>query len=297
MTTEALLELFTSVTIWKRGNRRAPHKPLLLLFLLGRIQQTQSSSIRYTEIEKPLGKLIVDFGVGRTSKNPHYPFWHLKTDGFWLVRDADKLKLKKAGHSPTKTEIRAKDPEGMLSPEIEKMLNANPGLIVEAAHRILEENFPSTVHDDILAEIGLDVDVTESVSRKKRDPAFREKVLRAYERQCAVCGFDLRLGTSDLALEAAHIMWRQAGGPDIEPNGLALCSIHHKMLDKGAYTVSNSHRVQVSQEVCGSSGMDEYLMQYHGKKIRDPQSPEYRAHPEYLDWHGQVIFKSPGRPD
>jgi putative restriction endonuclease len=39
-------------------------------------------------------------------------------------------------------------------------------------------------------------------------------VLTAYEFRCAVCGFDVRLGAASIALDAAHIRWRQAGGPD-----------------------------------------------------------------------------------
>jgi putative restriction endonuclease len=159
---------------------------------------------------------------------------------------------------------------------------------------ILEANFATSLHDDLLAAVGLSLK-TGANRKSKRDPAFREKVLRAYEHRCAVCGFDLRLGSSDLALEAAHIMWHQAGGPDVESNGLALCSIHHKMLDRGAFTISNEHRVLVSQEVFGSSGMEEFLLRHHGNGIRAPQSQEYTANPRYLDWHGREVFRGPER--
>ena len=114
-------------------------------------------------------------------------------------------------------------------------------------------------------------------------------MLRAYERRCAVCGFDLRLGSVDVALEAAHIMWHQAGGPDIECNGLALCSLHHKLLDRGAFTVSAERRVLVSQEVSGSAGVEEHLLRFHAGAVREPQSSEYLAKPEYLvAWDGGV---------
>jgi putative restriction endonuclease len=41
-----------------------------------------------------------------------------------------------------------------------------------------------------------------------------------------------------LGLEAAHIKWFQAGGPDIEANGLAMCSLHHKLFDLGVFTIA-----------------------------------------------------------
>src|SRR5436189_6378643 len=40
----------------------------------------------------------------------------------------------------------------------------------------------------------------------------------------------------------AHIRWHQAGGPDIENNGLALCVLHHKTFDLGAFTLSEGGR-------------------------------------------------------
>jgi HNH endonuclease len=45
-------------------------------------------------------------------------------------------------------------------------------------------------------------------------------------------------------LEAAHIKWFQARGPDVVQNGLALCSLHHKIFDLGAFTVlPESHQI------------------------------------------------------
>jgi putative restriction endonuclease len=79
------------------------------------------------------------------------------------------------------------------------------------ASRILEQHFPESLHPDILNAVGLSLETT--VTRRKRDPAFRQRVLKAYEYRCAVCGFDVRLGSVSIALDAAHIRWHQAGGP------------------------------------------------------------------------------------
>ena len=46
-------------------------------------------------------------------------------------------------------------------------------------------------------------------------------VLTAYEYRCTVCGFDVRLAGVSVALDAAHIRWVQAAGPDEETYGLA----------------------------------------------------------------------------
>jgi putative restriction endonuclease len=52
-------------------------------------------------------------------------------------------------------------------------------------------------------------------------------MLVAYEQRCAVCGLDVWIGLVSIAIEAAHVRWHQAGGPDEGPNGLALCCPHH----------------------------------------------------------------------
>ena len=48
-----------------------------------------------------------------------------------------------------------------------------------------------------------------------------------YGYRCVICGFDLRLDNDPLAVDAAHIRWHQAHGPNIVSNGLALCALHH----------------------------------------------------------------------
>lgn len=49
--------------------------------------------------------------------------------------------------------------------------------------------------------------------RKVRDPLFRQQVLRAYNYECAICGFNMRHDNASVGLEAAHIKWKQFGGP------------------------------------------------------------------------------------
>ncbi len=112
--------------------------------------------------------------------------------------------------------------------------------------------------------------------------------------RCAVCGFDVRLGSASIALDAAHIRWHQAGGPETEDNGLALCVLHHKTFDLGAFTVREGV-LAVSDQANGSTGFQEALLAYHGKPIRDPQHPDWRPGMKHLDWHGREVFKGEAR--
>jgi putative restriction endonuclease len=119
-------------------------------------------------------------------------------------------------------------------------------------------------------------------------------VLKAYEYRCAVCGFDVRLGSVSIALDAAHIRWHQAGGPETEDNGLALCVLHHKTFDLGAFTVRGGV-LFVSDQANGTTGFQEALMAHHGKPIREAQHPDWRPEPRHLEWHGREVFKGEER--
>jgi len=122
---------------------------------------------------------------------------------------------------------------------------------------VLDAHFPESIRQDVLDAVGLSLEPSNTAAgeaaTRRRDPAFRDKVLLAYEYRCCVCGHDLRLKQQIIALEAAHIKWFQAGGPDVEQNGLALCSLHHKVFDLGAFTIRPTDYVMLfSQHLFGN---------------------------------------------
>ena len=130
---------------------------------------------------------------------------------------------------------------------------------------------------------------------RKRDSKFRDKILRAYGYSCAVCGFNVRLAHTLVGVEAAHIKWHQAGGPDVEENGIALCSLHHKLFDRGVFTINNDRRMIVSQDANGTNGFDEWLMRYHGNEIINPIETSYYPNDTFINWHVKEVFKGPER--
>ena len=71
----AVMDLIANVRSWKSGTRRAPHKPLLLLIALARIQRGESRLIPFRgqagelDIESKLTELLREYGP--TSKAYH----------------------------------------------------------------------------------------------------------------------------------------------------------------------------------------------------------------------------------
>ena len=83
--------------------------------------------------------------------------------------------------------------------------------------------------------------VTVQARQRLHQRAFRERVLEAYKRQCALC----RLRHEEL-LDAAHII--PDSEPDGEPevsNGLALCRLHHAAFDRFFLGVRPDYTIEI----------------------------------------------------
>lgn len=86
---------------------------------------------------------------------------------------------------------------------------------------------------------------TVEVQRRLHQGEFRERVLRAYRHQCALC----RLRHEEL-LDAAHIIpdSEPGGAPEVN-NGLALCRLHHAAFDRFFVGIREDYVIQVRPDV------------------------------------------------
>lgn len=166
-------------------------------------------------------------------------------------------------------------------------LISNPELIDKIASKLIQDNFPDTLQEELFVRFGFEVDT----STKQRDPNFRINVLRAYNYRCAVCGFDLALDTVPVGIEAAHIKWKQYSGPCEVSNGIALCSIHHKALDKGVITFDCDFRVRVSPGTTGGTMVERLIWDYENKNIILPKYNYLYPSIDMIKWHVKEVFK------
>ena len=289
MDRESIVQKFDALSLWRKDGARAPHKPLLVLYAIGELLRGKSLLLPYSEIDEHLGNLLSEFGSRRSSQGTQYPFWRLQSDGIWEVSDADKIRLTASGDA-FKRDLVDYDVRGGFTEEVAKQLQTDSKMASEIIQTMLDGHFPDTWHDDILQGVGIELTAKGTI-RQKRDPSFRPNILKAYEYRCAVCGFDVRLGQNPVALEAAHIQWRQAGGPDLEVNGLALCSLHHELFDRGAFTLNYDLNILVSQDAKGNAGLYEWLKRFHGEKLNLPQWQKYYPDENFTRWHFKEVFK------
>lgn len=278
-----------SIRMWQRGAQRAPHKPLLILYSIGRLLSGKPRMTAFEEMLDPMKQLLLEFGPPRKHCHPEYPFCRLVNDGIWELHGIENATRRKSNTDFTRKSLINSEVEGGFPEEVASCIQNNQTFCRNLIDNLLQENFPDSMHDDILLATELSKRILQMKS--SRDPAFRECVLVAYEYQCAVCGFNVKLGIQPIALEAAHIQWHQAKGPDTEENGIALCSLHHKLFDRGVFSLDSEDRIVVSDKANGTCGVKEWLLRYHGKTMNQPTSRRYRPATEFKNWHIREVFR------
>lgn len=310
MTRDRFLQLLRNIKTARRHGTRAPHKPLLLLLALGRVAKRNERLVRYADVANDMVKLLQEFGPPRQADHPEFPFGRLRNDNLWEIPGDSVLKVTASGDLSSR-EMKELDVHGGFPKEVHRLLEADTDLVLHAAQGLLAMHFPPSLHDDIRRAVGLPRDWStlwpdlgawneRTVVRESRDSTFRDKVLKAYQHRCAICDHDIRLGDRVFGLEAAHIQWHSHKGPDQVSNGLALCVLHHKALDRGALGLDRSTRnthVLVSDHVSGDSPSANLLIDLHGKPLRGPVTPDKAPSQVFVKWHRRQVFRAPAMRD
>ena len=124
--------------------------------------------------------------------------------------------------------------------------------------------------------------ITSAFRRRVHQRSFRERVLKAYQEQCALC----RLRHEEL-LDAAHII--PDADPEGEPivqNGLSLCKLHHAAYDRNFLTIRPDYIIEVRRDVLEEEDgpmLRHGLKGMHGNRIILPKSVGQRPDPARLE--------------
>lgn len=132
------------------------------------------------------------------------------------------------------------------------------------------------VRSDILraaAVLRLPVDrhyALQLTRRRLHQDRFREMVLDAYAKRCAVC----RLGHHRL-LDAAHITPDHLGGEPVMPNGMALCKLHHAAYDGELLGITPDLEVRIAPTLLGEQDgpvLEHGLKGLHRQRLAIPRA-------------------------
>ena len=119
--------------------------------------------------------------------------------------------------------------------------------------------------------------------QRLHQPAFRTRVLLAYNTRCTVCS--LRHGS---LLDAAHIVPDgEPLGTPTTPNGLALCKIHHAAYDQNMLGVAPDYQVSINREVLEEIDgpmLRHGIQEMHGRTITLPARRSDHPDRDLLAW-------------
>lgn len=289
MTPNELRAAILGVKRWNRGDERAPNKPLMMAYALAKYIQGHGQMFSYEdEVDRDVHLLLKRFGPSRKAYHPEYPFWRLFNDGIWRLDNAEECIPRSSNTDAKKSELIKHQVNGGFSDEAYELLQNDTQLAIELLETILSENFPESIVPEITAQLGLEFTFKQV---QKRDPNFRKNVLRAYNYQCAICGYDLRMDDVSVGLEAAHIKWKQFHGPCEISNGLTLCVLHHKAFDKGAFSITEDYKMKLSASLNGSEQLQRLFFDYESNQILLPKKDKLLPNLSYLKWHQDEVFK------
>jgi putative restriction endonuclease len=133
---------------------------------------------------------------------------------------------------------------------------------------------------------GTDMFTEGWVRQRLGQGTFRTLVTDTYRRRCAVTGERILP-----VLQAAHIRPVTAGGPHRVENGLLLRSDIHTLFDRGYLSVTPQYELRVSRKLRDDFDNGEYYFRMNQSPIWIPDRAGDRPGREFLEWHGEVVFR------
>ena len=279
------------------GNARfAPHKPLLLLCI---IDLAEAGELDPPLLFKTPG-LRLRFDSYWAICQPRWgglpglnlPFYHLSSQGFWEA-------LTKEGtpsRGPRSTQHVRLD-----SPFIADLSDATRR--DQIRRQLVETWFPDVEQRALYSALGFTTAKLNQIEWQTppdtqlestgRDARFRVTVVTQYQFTCALTGYGLHTQQGHALVEAAHIHQFAKSKNNNPDNGLALSRDAHWMFDRGLWTISESNRIIVADEIFEEWGPEtEWLKVRHNQQPIYQKDAQLRPAERHLNWHRKHVFEA-----
>jgi putative restriction endonuclease len=220
-----------------------------------------------------------------------YPFFYLKSQGFWQALDAEK----RSSASVDVTQSIHLDPEFLA-------LMQDADFRRSARIILVETYFPPAERIALYALLGvraqtvefqkelhlLNTDTATQAVEQGRSARFGVQVVCGYQHTCALTGYRIITQNGESVVEAAHIEpWAKTRNDDIH-NGLALSRNVHWAFDRGLWSVDDQFRILIQPERFQEWGPDDLgLATYRGRMLQFAPQATLRPRAEYLRRHRQ----------
>lgn len=289
----------------------APHKPLLLLAVIDLIEQ---GAIQGNRIP-PSPQLVECFlkywslfndGPARI----YFPFYHLKTSGFWhLNAKHGQGNILAAIHQfKSMSQLASIVAFASLNEDLFRLLmSADTRELIRQT--IIETYFPEQA--DIIRAVtdeSRQINALERLLIKRaeeykasetkaipetpqRSAAFRSVIMKLYNYTCAACR--LRIITLDgaSAVDAAHIIPFVESHNDGIGNGLALCKLHHWAFDIGLVALDDTYHLLISNAFDEKGPSSFLLKTLKDKTILLPSQKPFFPSLHSVRWHRERKFQ------
>ncbi|MGW6414766.1 HNH endonuclease [Streptomyces sp. NPDC055055] len=294
-----LLNAFTALRTHTRPDGPSLHKPLALLWSLGRLTEGKARLAPWSDFEREVGGLLSEFGGTGSRATPHYPFWRLRGD-IWEVEGVPG-----DVSDPGPEALRRADAKGGFVDDAARLLR-KARVRAKAVRALSSTYFDADTMPLVLEQVGLSgylnasghttseatdtsADDTETPSgpverrtvvsaRPTRNPKLVKNVKQWHRSICQVCSTPLE-GLLGPFSEAAHIqgLGTPHEGPDHTSNMLCLCPNHHTQFDGLAIYIDAQWNVRRTTD-------DEVLFELR-------LDPQHRIAQEHVAYHRLLCGK------
>ncbi|OPC81481.1 hypothetical protein B4N89_11450 [Embleya scabrispora] len=228
------------------------HKPIALLWALGRLARGEVPQVRWKQFRDEVGPLLEVFGHESSKVTLENPVWYLRTDKIWEVNGLTTPD----DRAPSVSRLDAVNPMVGFTTEAAADLR-RPDIRAAAVGYLLRRYFSHADQDALLARTRIAPDdatnvadtevripgprsteggvppgrTSSTTTRFKRDPAFVRYLKGLYDDKCQICNSPMRSINGGSRSEGAHVRALKEGGPDSMDNLLVLCATHHVEFD------------------------------------------------------------------
>lgn len=269
----------------------APHKPLLLLVVLDLIEDGKL----HDGILRREGDLAFRFSAywtivaerRRSRPDVRLPFYHIKTDGFWMPLDAEGKV----------TTLRENAVLGKIDASF-LLCTGEPEFRVLSRRTLIAKYFEPRERIELYGLMGIEAPPDDIItadaerfkptpeSGRKRDAEFSLRVLPAYDYTCALTHYRMVALDGKTALDAAHIHQFTKGGPNHPTNGIALSKTAHWLFDRGFWSITDDYLVIVKADRFDETGESAHLLKPRANtRILLPRNKNCWPGREFLSWH------------
>ncbi len=297
-TPEQWLAKLAKLNFDKARGDPAPHKPLLLLVVLEYAEQGLIPKDVLPLTPELAFRFCTYWSIvaHRRSQRPdvRYPFFHLKTDGFWSPLD----------EYCNSTKERFRTRYAALPSDFVSFMN-DPAFRDQARRVLIAKYFQPRERLALYEIVGIAIPTDEEIARdsnfkdpnearkRGREARFRLDIVAAYNYTCALTRYRLTTLTGASIVDAAHIHQFADSRNNDPRNGLALTKNMHWLFDHGLWSVTDEYKVIVARGAFAESGPDQYLLsRYSGQSIQLPADQSLWPSLVHLAWHRNRIFQS-----